>query len=78
MKTLDIKKKLIEEINSSTNEDLLEEIYNYLSQENKLEKPYELNKDQNMAINEGRAQIKEGKYLNNNGADKDIRKWLKE
>lgn len=78
MKTLDIKKKLIEEINSSTNEDLLEEIYNYLSQENKLEKPYELNKDQNMAINEGRAQIKEGKYLNNNEADKDIRKWLKE
>ncbi len=78
MKTLEIKKKLIEEINSSTNKGLLEEIYNYLSQENKLEKPYELNNDQNMAINEARVQIKDGKSLGNEEANKDIEKWLKE
>lgn len=76
MKTVEIKKKLINEINSSTNKNLLEELYNYLNQENDIQKTYKLSKDQNAAIQEARNQIKTGEYLTNEQANQEIEEWL--
>lgn len=77
MKTVEIKKKLINEINSSTNKDLLEELYNYLNQENAVQEIYKLNTEQNSAIQEAREQIKNGDYLTNEQANQEIDEWLK-
>ncbi|MCM4161907.1 hypothetical protein FHG64_14720 [Antarcticibacterium flavum] len=77
MKTIEIKKKLINEINSSTNKDLLEELYNYLNQENAVQETYKLNTEQNSAIREAREQIKNGDYLTNEQANLEIDEWLK-
>jgi hypothetical protein len=78
MKTVDIRKKLIEEINVSENKNLLEELYHYLKQENKIQEIYKLSDEQNSAIMEAREQIKKGDYLTNEQADQEIEKWLRE
>lgn len=76
MKIIEIRKKLIHEIKLSDNKYLLEEFYNYLNQENKVQKPYTLNKEQNAAINEARTQVKNGNFLTNEQADQEIEEWL--
>jgi len=76
MKTIDIRNKLIHEINLSNNKNLLEEFYHYLNQENKIQKTYKLSKEQNAAIEEARTQIKNGDFLTNEKADEEIEEWL--
>ena len=78
MKTVEIRKKLIEEINLSENKNLLEELYRYLNQENKTQEIYELSNEQNSAIMEAREQIKNGEYLTNEQAEQEIEEWLRE
>lgn len=77
MKTIEIRKKLIEEIKLSNNKELLEELYNYINQENKVLKTYKLNKEQNSAIKEARKQIENGDFLTNEEADNEIEEWLR-
>ena len=57
METLEIKRKLIEEVNSSNNKDLLEEFYHFLKLENNFQETYKLGDDQKMIIEEARVQI---------------------
>ncbi|RRO13431.1 hypothetical protein [Flavobacteriaceae bacterium 14752] len=76
MKTVEIKKKLINEINLSNNKNLLEEFYYYLNQDNKSQIPYKLNNEQITAVEEARTQIKNGEFLTGEEADQDIEKWL--
>jgi hypothetical protein len=76
MKTIEIRKKLIHEINLSNNKNLLEEFYNYLDQENKVRKTYKLSKEQNAAIKEARTLIENGDFLTNEQADQEIEEWL--
>lgn len=76
MKTVEIKKKLIEEINSSTNMDLLKEFYHFLSLENEIQETYKLDDEQRSAVSEARDQIKNGNLLNNEDANKEIEKIL--
>jgi hypothetical protein len=76
MKTTELKDKLIDEINQSNNKGLLEEFYNYLNKENKIQKKYQLNSDQLSAVEEARAQIKNGTYLTNEQANQKIEEWL--
>lgn len=78
MNTVEIRKKLIEEINLSENKNLLEELYSYLNQENKTQETYKLNKEQNSAITEAQEQIKKGDYLTNEQADNEVEEWLRE
>lgn len=77
MKTVEIKKKLIDQINISDNKDLLKEFYQYLNRENELQEPYKLTEDQNYAIEEARVQIKRGDYSTNEQVDEEIEEWLK-
>lgn len=78
MKTIEIKKKLIDEINLSDNKDLLEEFYRFLNLENEIQEIYKLNEEQNSAIAEARNQIKLGDCLANEQANQEIDKWLEE
>lgn len=76
MKTVEIREKLIHEINISNNKSLLEEFYNFLNRENEIQKPFQLSKEQNAEIKEARTQIKNGNYFTNEQAE--IEKWLNE
>lgn len=78
MKTFEIKKKLIEEINLSDNSELLEEFYRFLNLENEIQEIYKLSEEQNTAIAEARNQIKLGNCLTNKQANQEIDKWLEE
>ena len=78
MKTTDIKKRLIDEITSLDNRELLEELYRFLNLEKKIEKVYKLSEDQESAVAEAREQIRTGDYLTNEEANDDIDKWLEE
>lgn len=71
MKTIDIKTKLINEINLSKNKNLLEELYRFLNLENQPEETYRLSAEQNMAIANAREQIKNGDYLTNEKANQE-------
>ncbi|NBC24522.1 MAG: hypothetical protein GVX78_02785 [Bacteroidetes bacterium] len=76
MKTIEVKKKLIEEINASQNKDLLEEFYRFLTLENEMQETYKLNGEQISAITEAREQIENGAYVTNEVANQEIEKWL--
>lgn len=76
MKTIEIKKKLINEINLSKNKNLLEEFYHFLNLENEIQETYKLNTEQNAAIAEAREQIKNDDCLTNDQADQEIEEWL--
>lgn len=76
MKTIDIKNKLINEINLSKNKNLLEELYHFLNLDNEIQETYKLNAEQKSAIAEAREQIKNGDFLTNDQADQEIDEWL--
>lgn len=76
MKTIEIKKKLINEINLSKNKNLLEEFYRFLNLENEIEETYKLNTEQKSAITEARQQIENGNYLSNEQANQEIDEWF--
>jgi hypothetical protein len=78
METIDVKKRLIDEINSSTNKGLLEEFYRFLNLENEIQEAYKLNKEQKSAVAEARKQIKNEDYLTNEQANQEIDQWLNE
>ena len=76
MKTIEIKKKLISEIQLSKNKGLLEEFYRFLNIENEIQEIYKLNIEQVSAITEAREQIQNGDYLTNERANQEIEEWL--
>lgn len=76
MKTTEIKKKLINEINLSENKNLLEEFYHFLNLENEIHEIYKLNAEQNSAIVEAREQIRNDQYLTNEKANQEMDEWL--
>jgi len=71
-----LKERLIDRIREIDNEDILAEAYRLLGTESDLEEPLKLNNAQKVAIDEAREQIKNGAYLTNNQADKEIGEWL--
>lgn len=76
MKALEIKKKLINEINQSENKSLLEEFYRFLNLENEIQETYKLNSEQKSAIADAQKQIAQGDYLTNEESNQEIDEWL--
>jgi len=76
MNTLEIKKKLINEINLSENKNLFEEFSPFLNLENKIDEDYELSDEQESAITDAREQIRNGNYLTNEQTNQEIEEWL--
>jgi hypothetical protein len=76
MSTVELKNRLIEKIQNSDNNTLLEDVYRLFELENQSLEIYELNESQLDAVNEAREQIKTGKYLTSDQAEKEIDEWL--
>ena len=76
MSTIELRKRLIDKIQKTDNESLLEEAYRLLELETENIDVYKLTDDQRKAVNEGKQQIKDGKFLTDEQANKEIDGWL--
>lgn len=71
-------KRLITEIRRSRNEDLLDELYQFIQRENQLEDIYHLSDEQKESIAVARGQIENGEFYLNEEVEEEILKWLEE
>lgn len=76
MSTIELRKRLIDKIQKTDNESLLEEAYRLLELETENLEVYKIRDDQRMAVNEARQQIKDGNFLTDEQANKEIDEWL--
>jgi hypothetical protein len=76
MTVIELKKRLIKEINHTNNNELLEEMYRLISNEEADNTIYELSKEQINAVEEAQKQFKNGQFLKSDQADKNIDEWL--
>ena len=77
MSTSELKKRLIDKIKETDNNNLLEEAFRLLQLEGEDIEAYKLSQDQKNAVNEARQQIKNGQFLTDDEANKDIDEWLR-
>lgn len=77
MKTTELKKRLIDKIQKSEDNNLLEEAYRLLDLESQDIEVYQLNDEQKSAVAEAREQIKKGQVLTQDQANQEIDEWLK-
>ena len=77
MRTEQLKKWLIDKIQETDNKNLLEEAFRLLQMQSDDIEPYKLSEDQKIAVNEARLQIKNGQFLTDDEANKDINEWLR-
>lgn len=76
MSTIELRKRLIDKIQKTDNEDLLAEAFRLLDLESEDIEIYKLNNDQRKAISEARQQIKNGQFLTDEQSNKEIDEWL--
>ena len=76
MSTIELKKRLIDKIQKTDNENLLGEAFRLLGLESEDIEIYKLNDGQKKAIEEARKQIKNGQFLTDEQASKEIDEWL--
>lgn len=76
MTAKELKKKLIHKIDLSENNELLEEMYRLIANEEADTNIYDLSEHQLKAVEEGQLQYKNGEFLTEEQADKDIEEWL--
>ncbi len=76
MSTIELRKRLIDKIQKTDDDNLLQEAYRLLELGTEDIEPYRLSEDQKNAIKEARQQIKDGQFLTNDQADKEIDEWL--
>ncbi len=77
MSTIELRKKVIEKISKTEDEDLLGEVYRLLELENESIEIYKLNNLQKRKITTAREQIKKKQFLTEKEANKEISEWLK-
>jgi len=76
MTAKELKKRLIGKIDQTENNELLEEMYRLIANEETDTRVYELSEEQIRAVEEGQLQYKNGMFLTEEQADKDIEEWL--
>ena len=76
MTAIDLKKRLIKEINQTQNNELLEEMFRLITNEETDESIFELSDAQINAIEEAQLQFKNGQFLTDEQADNEIEEWL--
>ena len=75
MSTIELRRRLIEKIQKTENEDLLAEAYRLLELETEDLEIYKLNAGQRKAIIESRQQINSGQFLTDEQSNKEIGEW---
>ena len=76
MSTKELKKKLIEKIEKTESNELLAEAYRLLELGTEDIETYSLSDEQKDAVEEARQQIRDGKFLTNDDANREIDEWL--
>lgn len=76
MTVIELKKRLIGKINQTQNNEILEEMYRLIVNEETDNSIYELSDDQKNAVGEAQVQFKNGQFLKGEQADKEIEEWL--
>ena len=76
MTVKELKKRLIGKINQTRNNELLEEMYRLIMNEEIDNDIYELSDEQIKAVEEAQLQFKNGQFLKSEDADKEIEEWL--
>jgi predicted transcriptional regulator len=77
MSTIELRNKVIDKIKKIDNEDLLNEVNRLIEIETSDLEVYKFNDEQKAAIEEAENQIRNGEFLTDEEATKDIDKWLK-
>lgn len=72
----ELKKRLIDKIQETDNENLLKEAFRLLQLESEDTEVYKLSVNQKNAVNEARKQITNGQFLTDDEANKHINEWL--
>jgi len=75
MTAIELKKRLIAKITQTQNNQILEEMYRLIVNE-ETDRIYELSADQKKAVEEAQQQFKNGQFLKRDQADKEIEEWL--
>lgn len=76
MTSQELKKKLIGKINQIQNDELLEEMYRLVFNEDIDSNVYQLSDDQINAVEEAQKQFKNRQFLSREQADNEIEEWL--
>ena len=76
MTATELKKRLIGKINQTRNNEILEEMYRLIINEETGSDVYELSVEQKNAVEEAQIQFKNGQFLKSEQADKQIEEWL--
>ena len=77
MLSKEMKQELIDKINSTKDENILEEVYRILDGNFEENDMVVLTDEQKESINQGIKDIEQGKFLSNEEANSEIEKWLK-
>jgi GTP-binding protein EngB required for normal cell division len=77
MSTIELRNKVIDKIRKIENEDLLNEVNRLIEIETSDIEVYKFSNEQKVAIEEAENQIKNGEFLTDEEATKDIEEWLK-
>jgi hypothetical protein len=78
MTVIELKKRLIGKINNTNNNEILEEMYRLIENEETDLSVYKLSTEQNSAIEEAQDQYRKRNIMTNEQADKEIDEWLGE
>jgi predicted house-cleaning noncanonical NTP pyrophosphatase (MazG superfamily) len=76
MSTIELKERLIEKIQTTSDSDILEEVYRLLEIEQNDTAIFYFNDEQKKQIDTAQKQVQKGQYLSNLEADKEIDQWL--
>jgi hypothetical protein len=76
MTSQELKEKLIDKIHQIQNDELLEEMYRLIINEEIDTDVYQLSDDQINAVEEAQKQFKNGQFLSGEQADNEIEQWL--
>jgi hypothetical protein len=78
MTVIELKQHLIQKINHTKNNRILEEVYRLLENEEADNTNFTLSEEQKSAIAESQAQYRNGQIITGEQADKDVDEWLKQ
>ncbi len=76
MTVIELKKRLIRKIGHTDNEELLEEMYRLIENEETDFSVYELSEEQKSAVEDAQRQYREGDILTDEQANNEIDEWL--
>jgi len=76
MTSTELKKRLIGKINQTENNEIMEEMYRLIVNEETDNQIYVLSIEQKNAIEEAHKQFEKGQILKSEQADKEIEQWL--